>query len=64
MADSKEQGKPESAMDRARQYLSETTEMIPVRDISVGANIRQVRSDGVDKLFRKIRDAGLLPVRE
>jgi hypothetical protein len=63
MADSKEQGKPESAMERALPYLSETTVMIRVRDITVGANIRQIRSDGVDKLYRKIRETGLLPVR-
>ena len=54
----------ESMMSRAQQYLGKTAQLIKVLDIRPGANIRQVRQVGVEKLFQKFKRVGFLPVRD
>ncbi len=51
-------------MTRARPFLEPNLQHIKVLDILPGANIRQIRETGVDKLYHKIRIIGLLPVRD
>jgi hypothetical protein len=51
-------------MKQAQAYLGKQLQSIKVLDIQAGANIRQIRPDGVDKLFDKIKATGLLPVRD
>jgi phage-related protein len=55
--------KNESMMERAQQFLAQLPVMIRVKDILAGANIRQIRPQGVEKLFKKIKRNGFLPVR-